>query len=65
MKVCVYYHPEEGSDRPVANVVTEAAAIRYARASWPARRGLDPRSDLDCLDEFLVVNWADHVEVIE
>ena len=63
MEVYVYSEPEDGSSRPVQRAYTRAAAARAMRAGWPARRGEDPRTDDECVDDFVVIHWAERLEV--
>ena len=63
MEVYAFTEPEDGSSRPVTRAYTRAAAVRAMRAGWPARRGEDPRTDDECVDAFVVTNWAERLEV--
>ena len=68
MKVYLVVYPGDAG-RIHTDIYTREAAIRLARdaakTSYEVRTFGDHRDDADALADFIVVNWATEIEVIE
>lgn len=59
---CLWIEPDEDGVTPVERKCSDAEAIRAQRAAFRTSRPgqEDPRTDAQCLDDFIVVHWAIH-----